>query len=414
MSNYAISLKRTSLLLAAMSFTALLLVVNLASFFGKADAAQLTNRSLTLSSTLPGTETGDLVGGSATNGSDATWTFAFTRPTAATDVITFVVCDDPISATCTMPAGLDVTGAANGTTGEAGVVAEVAGGDTNDFTFNATTPGTGAVTIVVDNIVNPNEIDAFFVRITTDQGDDGVVASAITEGIEITARVKETLGFSTGAIIAAGVGNPSTTCDPITTTGAIQLGDPTENALDISTSYINYSAFRLYTNAANGVVVTYEGELPTLGGGVYNPANDMLDAIGATSTASAAGTEQFGLAVDGSIGGNGAAQTTTVNSIAGGAGNVSTQYVNDDTVFDITQTPAPGILNITANYDDGENDNYSFVDSQANVNAPVQIATSDSYVDCVTVPVKYVANIAPLTPAGTYTTTIVYTAVPTY
>src|SRR5690606_17592428 len=83
MSNYAISLKRTGLLLAALAFTALLLVVNLASFFGNAHAASLTSRSLTLSSTLVGTEA---VGapGSETDGAAANYAFAFSVPSSDT------------------------------------------------------------------------------------------------------------------------------------------------------------------------------------------------------------------------------------------------------------------------------------------------------------------------------------------
>ncbi len=413
MSNtHAISLKRSSALAAALAFMAVLFAVNLASIFGaQVGAAQLTSRSLTLSSTLPGTEPGDGVAGSATNGSDAIWNFSFTAPSAGGTSLTLLVCTDPIAAGCTTagagaPTGLDMSGA----TSSDGTVSAATG---NSLTFTDTIVQ-GSNTFAIADIVNPNEISAFFVRIVTSAGDDGVVASAITEGIEITARVKETLGFSTGAVVAGGVDTPSTTCAPITTSGAVTLGNPTENALDVNTSYINYSAFRLYTNAANGVVVTYEGELPQRGGGVYSPTADALNSIGATSTASAAGTEQFGIAVDGGIGGNGGATTTTVNSITGGAGNVTTTYLNDDTVFDLTGTPVAGVLTIPTNYRNGETNSYAFTASQANANAAVTIANAASYVDCVTVPVKYVANIGPLTPAGTYTTTIVYSAVPTY
>src|SRR5690606_29268043 len=173
--------------------------------------------SLTLSSTMPGTEDGDQVAGSATNGAEATWTFTFTTASAGAEVFNFLVCDDPISSTCTMPAGLDVDSltldAGNSTV--AGSVLATAGGDPNDFVFTAGSAvgASSTVTLVFENIQNPNVIPAFFVRITTDAGDDGVVASAITTGIEITARVKETLGFSTGAVPSAGVGAAGGSCD---------------------------------------------------------------------------------------------------------------------------------------------------------------------------------------------------------
>lgn len=403
MSNYAISLKRTSTLLAALAFTALLLVVNFASFFSKADAAQLTNRSLTLSSTLPGTENGDGTGGSPTNGADATWTFTFDTVSANTDVITFVVCDDPVSSICTMPAGLNVGAAANGTGGVAGVIAPVAGGDPNDFTFDATTPfGASTVSIVVDGIVNPDVIDAFFVRITTDSGDDGVVASAITEGIEITARVKETLGFSTTGAVATGGGNgipaPTTACVPLTGSGAITIGDPTENALSMTAAFNNYTAFRLYTNAANGVSVTYEGETLTRSG-----SSDTINEIGGTAVladdTTAGNSEQFGLAVDGTVGGT----SPAVDSLGANA-----DFTNADVAADFAG--GAGQLAINAEYANGGTDFFAFLSGAG----PQEIADSTSYVNCVTVPIKYVANITPLTPSGTYTTTLVYTAVPEY
>src|SRR5690606_3867765 len=107
MRNYAISLKRTGLLLAALAFTALLLVVNLASFFGTAQAASLSSRSLTLSSTLVGTENvGDP--GDETNGAAAEYAFAFTvqAPSATARSILVRFCTTPLlDDTCTTPTG---------------------------------------------------------------------------------------------------------------------------------------------------------------------------------------------------------------------------------------------------------------------------------------------------------------------
>lgn len=388
MSNtHAISLKRSTALLAALTFMAMLTVVNFASFFGTASAAQLASRSLTLSSTMPGGHAGDSVPGSETNGAEASHTFRFTAAnTAASFTVTY--CTNAVG-TC-VPASVDLT---NATTTD------------GSFADSATNAGTWTVAVVVganeftlDDVVNPTAVGTFFVRIATAGGDDGTVASAITEGIDITARVAETLGFSTTGSFA-GVGAPGSNCAPVSGSGAISIGDPTEQALSISTTFENYSVFRIYTNAASGVNVTYEGATLTKG-------PDNIDAIGGAAAAVnvAGGTEQFGLAV------NGAAQSATlaINSLSG---TVDASNVNVTGDFGTN----PGELNIAAAYAGGAGDittgtpGFAFV-----ADTPTIIASSTNYVECVTVPVRYIANITPMTAAGTYTTTIVYSAVPTY
>lgn len=96
--NYAISLKRSMAVVGLIAFTAVLVLSNFASIFSeRAGAAQLESRSLTLSSTLPGTETeGDP--GDPTNGSAATHTFDFTKSvdSNAADRISFQYCANAI------------------------------------------------------------------------------------------------------------------------------------------------------------------------------------------------------------------------------------------------------------------------------------------------------------------------------
>lgn len=434
MSNYAISLKRTSLLLAALAFTAVLMAVNFASFFSaRADAAQLTFRSLSLNSSLDGTETSGLAD-SETNGSNTTHTFSFRMPTAVTvEAVLFKYCTTAIGG-CTAPTGMSAEAStltsetfstvfANDTTSLQSEDIECVNDVGSDGRANCIgiTQATGASeaaaptthTIVFGGIRNPTSIGTFFVRISIFGVDDytslqheGTVASATTEGIAITSRVVETLGFSTTANItddsgASGLGDPGLNCAPLTGSGAMTLGDPDEGTLSIALTYDQYSAFRLYTNAANGVVVAYDGE-------TLRKGTDDIDEIGAAAESingANIGTEQFGLAVDGVIGGNAAASVESSND------TFDFTFANNTADFN----GGPGEVSIAAAYQNGDglitdpDPEFAF-----QAGAKRTVATGTAYVDCVTVPVRYAANISALTPAGTYTTTIVYFALPTY
>lgn len=439
MSNYAISLKRSSALLAAVAFSAVLLAANFATIFGaKADAAQLTNRKVTLSSTRSGTIA---VGsaGTETNGAAAVHTFDFTVPSGNVGSVLFKYCTNAIGA-CTRPTNMSMASVTlGGTTGFPGVMSldntglEVVDSDctgsdglNNCIGVVSSAPGAATTVSAAFNLVrNPDYDDTptdpdentFFVRIIVSSDaafatdvHDGTVASAITEGIVITARVAETLGFSTtGATLvgSSGVGDPGATCAALTGSGAITLGDPQDNTLSITSAYDNYSAFRLYTNAANGVVVQYEGD--TL-------RRTLTSAIAALVTKgdSEVGEEQFGLGVDTANGGNGSAANTV--NITSSNTDVDAEYFNDATAL---ADAGNGPLTIAANYADGYAGTGSITDGgdaefHFAVDAPTNIASATSFTNCKTVAVRYLANISPLTPAGTYTTTIVYSAVPTY
>lgn len=434
MSNYAISLKRTSLLLVALSFTALLLVVNFAAFFGRADAAQLPNRSLTTSSSLPGTSTTGAAN-SETNGSDSTHAFTFEPGSAHTiRSMRFQYCTTAIG-TCTAPTNVSVESGTTITVQQLEGVnfanlyafdATVSDDDElciENTTGNAVTTGTTqTITVSFDDIRNPDTVAPYFVRITTYSAvdcatavDDGTVATAITTGIAITSRVAETLGFSTSGALtdtAGGDTDPTASCNPITGTGAITLGDPTENTLAINSTYDNYSGFRIYTNAANATLIQYEGDTLRRSGSVD------IDPM-ATLAAGDFGVEQFGLAADLVNGG-----TPTVD--------IASSNTDRDLTYYDTGNPGTGVVDggagaggitLAADYRDGAGTlldggagtaSFTFVGDADTSVTPQTIATGSGYIDCSSIAVRYIANIAPTTPAGTYTTTIVYSAVPTY
>jgi len=403
MSDYAISLKRSSLLLAALAFTAALLFTNVGIFgLQKADAANFTVRSLNMLSPIAGNIGSTTPANSETNGVDTTHTFAFDNATAGTVLsMRFEYCTTAAGA-CVAPTNIEVETGTTITvqTHEAVTVA-------TPFTINGASStanrlditrasgaafgiGTsGNLVFAFDDIRNTDTVGTFFVRMVaysdaawTAAVDDGIVTGAITTGIAITTRVSETLGFSTTATVG-GVSAETAACVPVTGSGAIALGDA-NNTLAIAQAYDAYSAFRMFTNAGNGAVVQYRGATLTKA-----PLTDDINAIGAAALASAPGTEQFGLAID--------ADGGTFTGDTGGFGGANQ-------------------LALTTAYNDGEGTivnagtaSFAFVS-----NTLTTIASSPGSISCDTAAVRYIANISPLTPAGTYTTTIVYYGVPTF
>jgi hypothetical protein len=369
----------------------------------KASAAQINARKLTVSSSAIGTTTVDVAGnavaaGSGGNGAKTRHTFDITVPGTGTTVqsIEFLYCTTPIpGTTCTAPTGMDastvasiagqsgtnLTGFALGTSGNAPTANRIRINRTSATTIGSDTAaqyffGTGGGT---NWIKNPTSTGTFFVRITTftDNGyattrDQGSVASSTATQIDVTAKVQEKLKFSVASAYIA----PNSTCDVLTGPGAVALGD-VDGILDSSQQYDAHSYFRLSTNAINGTTVYYSGD--TLKSGT----NDINALTSETTTT--AGTEQFGLAND-----------------SGDTGKYS--------FTDLTRN---------ANYDEGNGVLGSGTPPKFNyavgsVTSPTPIASSANVVICDTGSVRYIGNIGTTTPAGVYTTTITYIAVPAF
>lgn len=111
------------------------------------------------------------------------------------------------------------------------------------------------------------------------------------------------------------------------------------------------------TNASGGYSITVTGT-------TLAATSSDIDAIGAVSTVSTPGTEQFGIRI----------------TASGGSGSVSSPYAS-----------STGYAFDTA----------AFPDQVASASAPSSNTTYSVY---------YLANIAALTPAGSYTTALTYTA----
>ena len=333
-----------------------------------ASAAQLTSRYVTLSS-------------SSNAGSSATTTYSFgvTVGTSGTVKSVQALPCTTATGTCTTPTGFDGTSATVGT------------GDTSTWTDESTsttlkasdaTGGswTGAQTFSWDSVQNPTTSapnNTFFLRITTYSDaayssavDTGVVATAVTPSINVTAVVDETLVFCTGT--GTSISSPGNCSAPSGTDVTLtQGGDGTGANVDPSNVAYGHSEFGVSTNANGGYAVTYSGNTLT------DSSNaKTITAIGGIAATSSPGSEQFGL--------NTVANTApTIGSApAGGTGAAAGQYA-------------------TAN-------NFAFQTGDTVANSAGAASNFTAY------QVSYIANISGITEAGTYTTSLNYVATATF
>lgn len=317
-------------------------------------AAQLVDRSLTLSSSEPG--------------GTATHKFDFEIPTTGNvGSIAFQYCTTA-SGTCTTPTDLDTTGATLAAqTGATSFTIENSANGTPYITRTAASVTSGtAVSYTLGTITNPSTTNTtFYVRISTYASTDtsgsavdaGVVASSTANQINISASVDETLVFCTGTS-----GITTSSCSGATGTD-VDLG-----SLTPSTTGTGVSQFGVSTNASSGYAVTIAGTTLTSGA-------NTIDAL-AAQTASTQGSEQFGLNLR-------ANTTPSFGTDPDGAG-----------------TAAP-----TANYNTV--DSFRFVTGDT-------IASSAAADDFRRFHAAYLANVAGSTPAGTYTTTMTFVATATF
>lgn len=306
----------------------------------RAHAAQITNRSITMST-------------SKWSAPDVTYTVAFT--TASTGTIQGLViefCDgSPVigDPTCATPTGFDINKAtlAFSTTMAGGAFALNSGlSDANTAIFTRT-DATSITTATAetftlggaggsDGITNPSLGNhTFYARIFTyvDNDDDsdgcsavddnatcytsaapnvyldaGGIALSTTNDLVITAKVQERLRFCISTVVSADCTTAGTQKDTTTTnrTVSVNLGD-TNGVLDTTGAYVN-SNVRMYiqTNALYKATVVVKGTVPTSGTNYisYSGTNSTGSGTGAVAGTGYAynnggGTpvEQFGFCV---------------------------------------------------------------------------------------------------------------------
>jgi hypothetical protein len=343
---------------------------------GKANAAQITTRSLTISSGVP----------SATN---VTYSFTFTIPsTAQVQGLRFVACTTSVGTypgnTCTAPTGM--SGAGNGFSNVAFVSQSGWQGATN-FAIDSTgandcTPSANVIcanrtdttsqtatsrTIVFNTIKNPSSTNtAFYVGIQTyttnnytsiSLTDNGTTASAVVQTLTTFAAVAEVLNFCVGSTTVNDAStNVANDCTAMSGT-SINLG--TLDTTTITTSPVTGNGAdtkngvaMVRSNAGNGVVVEYDAiqqsgtnHRGTLRIGATNcdhpgsqvgypqngfdGTNDFTDscinAAGTTQNAFTAGTEEFGMTIAGVNFGSTTSYTCTYGTPPGNTCNLKPQ-----------------------------------------------------------------------------------------
>lgn len=244
-----------------------------------AQAAQVTNRSLTLGSSGPSVVT--------------THTIAFTIPTSGNvGSIKFEYCDTAYAA-CVTPAGLSTTSATLSAQSGATGFALVATANGAPYLSRAAVAVTGpqAVSYTLSSVTNASSPNMqYWLRITTYASTDttggttdtGVVTYNTANQVTVSGTMPESLVFC--------VGTSGTNCTNITGT-TVSLGVFSPTATNTGTSVMSAS-----TNASFGYAITLTGTTMTSGANTIaamgtQAANSTGCAVSCTSTT---GTAQFG------------------------------------------------------------------------------------------------------------------------
>ncbi len=348
----------------------------------RAFAAQITSRSLTLQGV--GSDGGSKPGGTVNH------IFTFTIPGGASTIksMKFTYCTKAREQTCTPPTDMSASGASlDTTTGTTGWTMGTATANTVVITNSTgTTFSSSTVTIPIDGVLNPSSINtAFYVDIgtfTSTDGsgtpvDEGWVAAATANQIQLTGTMPESLIFCTADSIDSPGGIPDCASALSADVTFNQLFSPTDTAY--ATSQMAAS-----TNAANGYAITVAGNTMTSG-------SNTITAISGGPSASVKGTSQFGI-------------NLVKNADFCGSGC--------DVGDDITPASTISTLRGEATADYATASSFKFV--------PAGDTVADSYhpspggTDMQLYTVSYIVNVDGAQAAGTYQTTLTYVCTSTF
>lgn len=405
-----------------------------------ATAAQITARSLTISSAVP----------SATG---VTYSFTFTIPsTSQVQGLKLIACTNAVGTyvggTCTAPTGM--TGAGNGFTNAAFGSQSGWQGATNfavDNTgANDCTPAGNVLcanrtdttsqtatsrTISFTTIKNPSSTNtAFYVGIHTystnnytvgGRVDFGATASAVTQTLTTNAAVAEVLNFCVGATtVDDTTTNVANDCSSVSGT-SINLGTLDTSAINISPVNVNAGdnqngVAMVRSNAGNGTVVAYDaiqqsgtnhrGTLRISGSTCSTPGNTFTDscinAAGTTQTTFTAGTEMFGMTIAGINSGSSTSYTCTYGTPPGNTCNMRplANYLGSGTSG---SSEAFGTAN-----------GFAWDESGTAVNIASSASSTVKQVDDEALILKFAATPSITTPFGPYAAQTDFIAVPTY
>ena len=305
---------------------------------------------------------------SLSNSATSSHTIRFTTPTGAsstgqTIVITFPASYDftgkaiaSVSFTHGASTGLESTETLAAAPSATAWGAVFSGTANRILTLTAPTDGVGAAVLAPNDKViityssasstNPTSAGSYTATITTSPGDSGDITNVILNSNQVTisGTVPQSITFTISTTTISFGTLSAVAARFASSTGS---GDSTEvQAHDIVAG----------TNASNGYTVTASGTTLTSGVNTINP-------IGSSNTASAVGTEQFGLRA----------------TATGGSGAVSAPYAAAGFAF-------------------------------ATSSIPSTLATASGATANTTYSLRYIANIAANTEAGVYTAAVRYIA----
>jgi hypothetical protein len=420
--------RRTRGFLALAQVCVIAVVVMLPLVLSKASAAQITTRSVTITSGVP----------SATN---VTYTYGITLPTSGNvQSIQFQACTTAVGS-CTGPTGQNInlgTEASRSGWSSATTFTKSAGGGSCTAANNvlcisrsAAVAESGAKTLGWNTQTNPSTANSsFFIRITTysDTGwttsvDTGTVASAVVQTLTVNAAVAEVLNFCVGS---------TTVNDATTSVGAdcAALGGTSLNIGTLDTGSTNVSPVNtnggdnkngvamIRTNAASGAVVSYDSiqqsgtnQLGTLriSGASCNASSAILTdqcirAIGTSQATLTAGTENFGMTIGAINCGSVSSYTCTFSA--------GTYNLVRDTAYDgngtNTYTTDSGPVGGTT--DQG----YAWDDGGTSRTIASSASSTTKVIDDEAMILKFAATPSITTPFGLYAAQTDFIAVPTY
>lgn len=362
-----------------LSFSSILAFGALAGVFmnpGVASAGVLTERSVQLSTSTKGAE-------------DVSYKINFTAEEAAgAFVADFCTNSSVVGDECNAPAGFDASGVTTSTS-DASVDA-----DTSQVIVTYEIDASDEVSVELEGVTNPSAAGPLFVRLIsydtktsadsyTSQSlasgvrDQGSVALSITDAINVTGLVQESLTFCvSGAVIGVN-------CEPASIESPIlELGEEDGDVTALSASAVSTGDIytQISTNAAGGAVINLKSDAKGCGGLLRRGAPTACDIKPALATNIVAGEAKFGLKLAEAVGTAGYADPSGVLQPVSGS-----IYGEDDFAFNYVSDENTGVTSV---YGD-----------------PL-LDTDGAPVDNQNVKITFGASVANNTPAGQYTTNI--------
>jgi hypothetical protein len=347
----------------AISIALLLAVIAPAVVVTHVFAAQVTERSIALSS-------------SSASAKAVTYAAEFTTPSDASGgfVIDFCTSPDPSEA-CTAPTGLVASGVSTATTGYA-----IASAAANQVVVTHAITNNDKISVSLANIDNPTQAGAIYARVSTfNTGsqataiDQGSVAISITNTIGVSGSVLESLTFCVASkTIALNCSDASTNLP------TLKLGETNGDVVALTPSAVSTGVLytQISTNAASGAVVNLKSATDC--GGLKRAGAAACDITPALADGVTAGQAKFGLKT-------GTAAGTAGYAKASGTIKSHGSYNDSTYTYNYVNTNATGVTSA--------------------IGDPI-LDTDGKPADNQNMPITFGVSVSNSTPAGNYSTSL--------